>query len=236
MVLKLAKFGYSGVPMDWGAASSSAAHKNRRAVWNRESWLRKTELKLKPAIWKLGIKRAAKIAVALGLVWYTYREIRRPVLIIEPISVPKEYEESGFSSSVMSRRVVKLIETIQRDVEIQARKDTVKSAGASSVALLAEQEARLDFEVPGIKLSLQTIISFIRELVHAEEPHLSTEVVFAQQKYLPTGKAADSQQYVEIRTTMSRGTSHGTSAIIRTPKTEPDAVIISQELCGLRGS
>lgn len=137
-----------------GGSSSSTQRKTRRPVWDRESWLRKTWSKLKPAIWALGITRFATIAITLGVIWYAWREIRRPVLVIDLISVPKQYEQFGFASSVMSRRVVESIETMERDAEIQARKD--------NVALLAEQEARVDFEVPGTKLSLRMIVSFIR--------------------------------------------------------------------------
>ena len=46
----------------------------------------------------------------------------RPVVVIEPIRVPSQYQESGFTSSAMSQRIADAIEIIQRDAQTSVQK------------------------------------------------------------------------------------------------------------------
>ena len=65
--------------------------------------------------------------------------------------VPSQYQELGFTSSVMSQRVLETIEIIERSAKTSQHKDQL---GQSS-----DQDAVADFEVLGTKVRTLTSTS-----------------------------------------------------------------------------
>src|ERR1700722_1947248 len=91
-------------------------HRRRRPVWNPSAlseslqFVRSVALGVPDSIdttWRaLGsLARILVIALSLGAVIYSYRELTRHTLIVEPIGVPKQYAEAGITPEVMANRI-----------------------------------------------------------------------------------------------------------------------------------
>src|ERR1019366_2590344 len=76
----------------------------RRPVW-QPSRLSRLKAFLKNTLGRITLGRLALAIVVLPLLFYVYREVTRDVLIIDPFTVPKHFEEAGLTSEVMANRI-----------------------------------------------------------------------------------------------------------------------------------
>src|ERR1700676_161861 len=60
----------------------------------------------------------------LPLLIYVYREVTRDVLIIDPIAVPRRFEEAGLSSEVMANRIGDALRHLEIEAHSRLRMDT----------------------------------------------------------------------------------------------------------------
>ncbi|MBV9301681.1 MAG: tetratricopeptide repeat protein [Acidobacteriaceae bacterium] len=111
--------------------------------------------------------RALLSVIFVFLGWYVFTEARRDVIIIEVISVPKKYEELGFTSAVMTLRVVEQLQQLEQAVESRSTKDRLAQNADIDVP---------DIEVPETKLSLKTIVQLVQQALHDEPQHVRGEI------------------------------------------------------------
>ena len=73
---------------------------HRQPLW-RPGRLTRLNGFLKQTTKRITFGRTAVAILALPVLFYVYREVTRNVVIIDPFTVPKEFEEAGLTSEVM---------------------------------------------------------------------------------------------------------------------------------------
>jgi hypothetical protein len=66
--------------------------------------------------------RVAFTVLVLPLLLYVYREVTRDVLIIDPFTVPKRFEETGLTSEVMANRIGDTLHEIETTTQPECRR------------------------------------------------------------------------------------------------------------------
>lgn len=110
------------------------------------------------------IAKSASISNIVGLTWIVIwlavcilvvEDLSRELVTIEPISVPKTFVDNGYTPEVASRRLQ------------DALNNYVKNAGSSMQGLnIAPRDELPNFVVPKIELSLSSVVSTIRSVLH----------------------------------------------------------------------
>ena len=90
------------------------------------------------------------MALLFLLLFGIYREAFRTELIIDPISVPRRYEETGLTAEVMADRVGDAL----REIEVLAGTTIERD----NLVRLKDEEAAPDVSIPGTKLELKTVV------------------------------------------------------------------------------
>jgi tetratricopeptide (TPR) repeat protein len=117
-----------------------------------------------PTLFKiLGISAAPVIVIAV------LPEFFRPVVVIENFTVPKAFEEQGYTSQTINNRIVDAIGNIERNTSTLASKESFAMANSSEVP---------DVVVPQTQLPLRTIVQVLQEVLHRQPPHVSGEMTF----------------------------------------------------------
>src|ERR1035437_9544595 len=98
----------------------------RRPVWHPS---RGSRLKafLKDALGRITFGRLALAILVLPLLFYIYREVTRDVLIIDPFTVPKHFEEAGLTPEVMANRIGDTLRQIEIATQTRMKKDNLAS-------------------------------------------------------------------------------------------------------------
>jgi tetratricopeptide (TPR) repeat protein len=112
--------------------------------------------------------RAVVAVFLLSLLLYVYREVTHDVLIIDPFTVPKRFEEAGLSPEVMANRVGARIRQIETDAW--------KSPQIDVLAFKHDEESTPDVEIPGTKLGLKTVIEIARGVFGVHPRHIGGDV------------------------------------------------------------
>jgi hypothetical protein len=106
----------------------------------------------------------------LVFVFYFYPKVSRDALIIDSFSVPKQFEEAGFTPDVVANRIGHAMQEISADAHTQIEKNEV--TWARDEALIP------DVEVPGTKLGLKTLVDMARALPGAHKAkHVVGDIV-----------------------------------------------------------
>ena len=101
------------------------------------------------------------VAIAFTLlVAFVIPEVRRSVVTIEVVAVPKSLSESGYSELSISRRVAHILD--DRDEEVVE----ISSTGRSRSCRGADEREFPNVEGPGTKLSNDDVVSWLRTLFH----------------------------------------------------------------------
>ena len=88
---------------------------------------------------------------------YSYPKVSRDALIIDSFSVPKQFEEAGFTSDVVANQIFNTMQEINADAHAQIEKDEVISA--------RDEGSIPDVEVPGTKLGIKTLTEMARAII-----------------------------------------------------------------------
>jgi tetratricopeptide (TPR) repeat protein len=106
------------------------------------------------------------LIVVLGaLVYALWREIRRSTIVLEPLEVPRELAERGYTSAVVTERLLDAIHIIQCVATTQKpRRGHVASA------------LQADIQVPGSQLSIRALAGYVRQLFELPDQHLAGEI------------------------------------------------------------
>jgi Tfp pilus assembly protein PilF len=116
---------------------------------------------------QITFQRVIFIAVSVPLLVYLFSEATRHVVVLDPIVVPRQFADAGFTSEVVTQRVREKIEEIQRANEFVSRKAEFSTQSDRAVP---------NIEIPETKLSLQVVSDVLRKLLHNEPKHLSGEI------------------------------------------------------------
>ncbi|HXC94561.1 MAG TPA: tetratricopeptide repeat protein [Edaphobacter sp.] len=118
----------------------------------------------------LTFARVSFILLGLPLTYYVYREVTRDVLIIDPITVPKRFEEAGLTPQVMANRLGDRLQEIERSTQTSMKKDVMGALG--------EETTIPEVEIPGTKLGLKTVVDIARSVFGRHTKHIGGDVVF----------------------------------------------------------
>jgi tetratricopeptide (TPR) repeat protein len=146
----------------------------QRRGYRRRFWLLRAHLQLsaflKGARRKITFQRLVVLVFVLPVLFYVYREMTRDVLIIDPFTVPKRFEEAGLTSEVMANRIGDTLRQIELATQTYMKKDNLTS--------LPDEASTPDVEIPGTKLGLKTFVDITRSVFGIYPKHISGDIVF----------------------------------------------------------
>src|SRR5208337_4451457 len=173
----------------------------RRPVW-QPSRLSRLKAFLKDTLGRITFGRLALAILVLPLLFYVYREVTRDVLIIDPFTVPKHFEEAGLTGEVMANRIGDRLRQIEIATQTRMKKDNLTS--------LREEGSVPDVEIPGTKLGLKTIVDMTRALLGIYPKHISGDIVVPVDTPTKVGSPPVQQQArVTVYLTQGRSRSAG---------------------------
>jgi tetratricopeptide (TPR) repeat protein len=150
----------------------------RRPVW-QPSRLSRIAHFLGGLLKQLTFKRVALALFVLPLLLYVYREVTRDSLVIDPFSVPKQYEEAGLTPEVVANRIGNAMRQIEAEARTEMKKDNLES--------IHDEGSTPDVEIPGTKLGLKTLVDITRAVFGVYPKHVSGDIV-AQAATDPSSK------------------------------------------------
>ncbi len=150
------------------------------------------------------------VAILVFVAFYEYNQIFHDSIIVDPFTVPKQYEESGWGSQTMTARIQDALDQMEGAAQRQRR---------DQLALSVDQSSTPDFEVPGTGLGLKTIGNLLRQLLHREARHIGGEII------LPLKADPDlSKAQIEITLRSSWGATRSHWPAVYAPASDPQAV------------
>ena len=118
------------------------------------------------------------VGIVLLICGLVVQDLMRDVVTIEPISVPKALADNGYTPEVAGHRLRDALNSYAS----LSRSDPVSDEANSYLNLdlnIAARDELPDFVVPQIGLSLNSIVSSIRSLLHSRSgPTISGEILF----------------------------------------------------------
>jgi len=167
-------------------------HPRRRPIW-QPSHLSRVIHFLGGFFKQLTLKRVALALVVVPLLLYVFREVRRDALVIDPFSVPKQYEEAGLTPEVIANRIGNSLRKIEADAKTVMKKDNLES--------LRDEGSTPDVEIPGTKLGLKTLVDITRAVLGVYPKHVSGDIVVL---VAPASSSAKPQVRVTVYLTQGR--------------------------------
>jgi len=138
--------------------------------------------------------------IAVPILVYVWREATREVLIVDPFTVPKRFEEAGITPEVMANRIGDAMRQIEFDTQISLKKEAL--AGAR------DEETIPDVQIPGTKFGLKEVIDVTRGLFRIYPKRISGDIVFPVGPSQETGPNAPKVQ-ATVTIYVSQGRSRG---------------------------
>jgi tetratricopeptide (TPR) repeat protein len=177
----------------------------QRNLWRPQRRWRVLAL-LKNALKQITFVRAAVAIFAVPFVIYVYREVTRDVLIIDPFTVPKSFEELGLTPEVMANRIGDHLREIEATTKTRMKKDALTS--------MQDQGATPDVEIPGTKLGMKSIIEITQSLFGIYPRHVSGDITLATSPpAVASSPSGENRVQVTIYVTMGRDRSQPVRAI-----------------------
>ena len=157
------------------------------------------------SVWSILVTIARVLAILLAIVGaiYSYRQLTRDTLIIEPISVPKQYADMGITGEVMAKHIRDALGEIEATPQISVRKDVL--------AMWSEETSTPDVEVPGTKLTLKTVVEMVRAMIPIlpQPRNVTGEITLRTRKDSDREKILSSENEIQITLRIKRGESAG---------------------------
>lgn len=104
----------------------------------------------------------------VAVIGFTIAELRRDVVVIDPIRLPASLKSMGYSEEVAALRLWDAV------VEVNETTPTIKDR----ISLLPASQ-RVDFDAPGAGMSMQTIVRMLRRFLDLEETRIAGEFICA---------------------------------------------------------
>src|SRR2546427_5181126 len=127
------------------------------------------------------------------------------LIVIEPFSVPKRYEDAGLTSEVMARLVADALAHLEDQAHSLTRKE--------SFVLASDPSPIPDVEVPGIKVKLRTIVEAALHIFERDPTHVRGSIVLP----ITTSGSQSAVSEVEITVAIVRGRDRGLPLEVRGP-------------------
>ena len=108
------------------------------------------------------------VGALFGVIGFTIAELRRDVVVIDPIRLPGQLKDMGYSEEVAALRLWDAV------VEVNESTPTIKDR----ISLLPASQ-RVDFEAPGAGMSMQTIVRMLRRFLDLDETRIAGEFICA---------------------------------------------------------
>ncbi|MGB9148374.1 MAG: tetratricopeptide repeat protein [Acidobacteriaceae bacterium] len=121
------------------------------------------------ALRKFTLSRTLLAVFGVPLLLYIWREVRRDVLIIDPITVPKEWSESGMTPEAMAALVGDKMRQIETSTQTIMRKDQPTMV----------QDSAPSIELPGTRFDLKALVDITRTVFGIYPRHVAGVVVLA---------------------------------------------------------
>jgi tetratricopeptide (TPR) repeat protein len=125
---------------------------------------------LKSCLQRLTVTRLALAVFLLPALFYLYDEVARTALIIDPITVPKDITEKGFTPEVMANRIGDALLKIETSTETRMQKENLRS--------LKDEGSMPDVEIPGTKFGVKEIVDITRRIFKIYPKHVTGDIVF----------------------------------------------------------
>jgi len=116
---------------------------------------------------KLALNVIVLVAVTLGVAAIAKATIKHSVLI-EPIGVPKELADRGFTGEAVAHHIVDELMILSKSAETLMRFGAVATSGA--------EIAKPKIELPGTGISIDTIVYYVRDLLSLSDTKISGEI------------------------------------------------------------
>jgi len=105
------------------------------------------------------------IALLAALVYALWRELRRNTIVLDPLEMPRELIERGYSPAVITERMLHAVHTIQSVANTQKpRRGHVASA------------LQADIQIPVGQLSIKAFARYFRQLLDFPDQHVAGEI------------------------------------------------------------
>jgi hypothetical protein len=101
----------------------------RRPVWHPSTFSRILTL-LIGSVKQITLRRALLAVFILPTLYYLYSEVTRDALIIDPFSVPRQFEEMGLKPDIMADRISDSLREIETETKTSLQKDRLAAIRA----------------------------------------------------------------------------------------------------------
>jgi tetratricopeptide (TPR) repeat protein len=123
--------------------------------------------------WILPQMKFGTVLACVIVIWfvvYQFIQIRRSVVILEPITVPQQYADAGFSSEVITQRVRDRLQIIEKSDETATLKDRLSDQ---------PDAAFQSIEIPDTGIPLRAVAVFLQQAFGDERRHLASSITLA---------------------------------------------------------
>lgn len=107
------------------------------------------------------------LLLLLPLAFTLISRIRHPVVILDPVGVPKQFADAGFSTDMVTGRIKDRLQAIERTKESATAKEDLEE---SNIPLFDK------VEIPDTGISLQTISDSLLSLLGKQPRHLAASI------------------------------------------------------------
>ena len=114
----------------------------------------------------------------VALIGFAVAELRRDVVVIDPIRLPEPLRQMGYSEDVAAHRLWD--EVVRINESTPTAKDRV---------LLLPTSQKMDFEAPGAGVSLQAVVQMLRPFLGLDETRIAGEFICMTTECKPEGLA-----------------------------------------------
>jgi tetratricopeptide (TPR) repeat protein len=145
--------------------------------------------------------RVLIIVLSFAAAMYGFREMTHHTLIIESVSVPKQYADAGITSDVIANRIKDAVDAIEVNTKTSMHKDRV--------GMRSDELSAPDVEVPGTKLGLRSVIEMIRAIFPsvAQSTNVGGEITLSLPRM--TSTSANDQGTASLTIRFKRGSDTG---------------------------
>ncbi|HEX4498615.1 MAG TPA: tetratricopeptide repeat protein [Thermoanaerobaculia bacterium] len=132
------------------------------------------------------------VAVLVSFMAALFLEMRRNSVIIDPIEVPKDLADNGYTPQVVAQRLAAEITALRREARMRGRLEEGYELSS----------AQTDFTVPAAGISYRSIIRYARQIFRRPEQLVQGEIVRDCQGAQETGAAESTagSLYLVLRT------------------------------------
>src|ERR1700733_8983041 len=158
---------------------------------------KKSRFSVAMSSWRSAIVDGLLLLAILVSLTVGVREFFRDAYILEPIEVSDELKEDGYNSSVVAQELADQIEAIQRAAE----------EGAKHKALFRTSWTEAEIQVPGSKISLTTVVRYLKAEFGTENGRISGELTKRGEDFILTMRTSV-DKYSPPSQTMVSATGH----------------------------